>query len=33
MITHILKKQLYYIVCSRQFVRNQEIDVITNSFI
>ena len=28
-----LKKQLYYIVCSRQFVRNQEIDVITNSFI
>ena len=33
MTTHILKKQLYYIACRRQFVRNQEIDVITNSVI
>ena len=33
MTTHILKKQLYYIACRRQFVGNQEIDVITNSVI
>ena len=28
-----LKKQLYYSACRRQFVGNQEIDVITNSVI
>ena len=33
MITHILNKQLSYFACRRQFVRTQEIDDLTNSFI